>query len=118
MLIINTGLQMYYLAQVNIGATPVTLIGFAYILLSVVYFFFMIAWLIPRFSRLNPSAITTYILQIIFIPIPILISGSILVFQGWRLDPILQFSNFLLFLVLMYLLIKDITINVISRNRP
>jgi Ycf66 protein N-terminus len=109
---------MYYLAQVNIGVTPVTLIGLAYILLSVVYFFFMIAWLIPRFNRLNPSATTMYILQIIFIPIPILISGFILVFQGWRLDPILQFGNFLIFLVLMYLLIKDITINVISRNRP
>lgn len=109
---------MYYLSQVNVGATPVTFIGLAYILLSIVYFFFMIAWLVPRFNRLNPSAITMYILQIIFIPIPILISGSILVFQGWRLDPILQFANFLLFLVLIYLLIKDVTINVISRNRP
>jgi hypothetical protein len=109
---------MYYLAQVNVGATPATLIGLGYILLGVVYFFFMIAWLIPRFARLNPSAATMYILQIVFIPIPILISGSILVFQGWRLDPILQFGNFLIFLVLMYLLVKDITINVISRNRP
>ncbi|TWH62750.1 hypothetical protein CAL7102_00273 [Dulcicalothrix desertica PCC 7102] len=58
---------MYYLAQVNVGATPATLIGLAYILLSIVYFFFMIAWLVPRFHRLNPSAITMYILQIIFI---------------------------------------------------
>ncbi|BDA66692.1 hypothetical protein CAL7716_008580 [Calothrix sp. PCC 7716] len=101
---------MLYLAQVNVGTTPATLLGVIYILTSIVYFFFLIAWLIPRFSRINPSAITTCILQIILIPIPILISGFILLFQGWRLDPILQLGNLLLFLVLIYFLITDIII--------
>lgn len=101
---------MLSLAQINLGATPATFIGILYMLTSIVYFFFLIAWLIPRFSRINPSAVTTCILQIILIPIPILISGFILLFQGWRLDPILQLGNLLLFLLLMYFLVTDIII--------
>lgn len=37
-----------------------------------------------------------------------LLCGFILLFQGWRLDPILQFGQLLLALAAIYLTIKDI----------
>jgi hypothetical protein len=45
------------------------------------------------------------------------LSGVILIFQGWRLDPILQFGQFLSFLIIIYFAIKDIVINAVYRNR-
>ena len=45
------------------------------------------------------------------------ICGFILVFQGWRLDPILQFMQILLSILIIYLSIKDIVINAVYRNR-
>ncbi|MHC5774703.1 Ycf66 family protein [Nostoc sp.] len=40
-----------------------------------------------------------------------------MLFQGWRLDPILQFEQFLLLLLILYLSIKDIVINAVYRDR-
>ncbi|NJP10378.1 MAG: hypothetical protein HC866_13620 [Leptolyngbyaceae cyanobacterium RU_5_1] len=48
-----------------------------------------------------------YILQLLFVPLPLLLSGLIMCFQGWRLDPSLQFGYFLLQAPLVYLGIKD-----------
>jgi lysylphosphatidylglycerol synthetase-like protein (DUF2156 family) len=108
---------MLYLAQVNFGANVASLIGFAYILLSLVYLIFMIVWLASRARRLNSSSLVLYIIQVIFIPIILLLSGLILIFQGWRLDPILQFSQLLLTLLVFYLIVKNIFINAIYQNR-
>ncbi|AUB38467.1 putative protein family Ycf66 [Nostoc flagelliforme CCNUN1] len=38
-------------------------------------------------------------------------------FQCWRLDPILQFEQFLSLLLIIYFAIKDIVINAVYRNR-
>ena len=46
-----------------------------------------------------------------------LLCGGILIFQGWRLDPILQFMQILLSILIIYLSIKDIVINAVYRNR-
>ncbi|WP_397333980.1 hypothetical protein [Nostoc sp. FACHB-152] len=35
--------------------------------------------------------------------------------QGWRLDPVIQFQQFLLLLLIIYLSFKDIIINLILR---
>ncbi|MEH2080887.1 MAG: Ycf66 family protein [Nostoc sp.] len=43
--------------------------------------------------------------------------GVFLTFQGWQLDPILQFGQLLLSLLIIYLLIKDIVINTVYKNR-
>ncbi|MEA5549773.1 Ycf66 family protein [Anabaena cylindrica UHCC 0172] len=56
------------------------------------------------------------IIQLIFVPLIMLFCGFILLFQGWRLDPILQFVQFLLFILITYLLIKDIVISTIDRK--
>ncbi|MEH1890814.1 MAG: Ycf66 family protein [Nostoc sp.] len=50
-------------------------------------------------------------------PILMLLCGLILIFQGWRLDPILQFEQLLSFLLIIYLIIKDIIINSVDRDR-
>ncbi|NET46061.1 Ycf66 family protein [Okeania sp. SIO2B3] len=45
----------------------------------------------------------------IFFPTAVLLCGGILLFQGWRLDPILSFAMFLLITVSIFLGIKDIS---------
>ncbi|MEH2165861.1 MAG: Ycf66 family protein [Nostoc sp.] len=108
---------MLTFAQVNFGANSASIMGIIYLLLAVVYLIFMVFWLVKRGIRLTSWALALYIIQAIFTPIIMLLSGFILVFQGWRLDPILQFGQFLLFLLIIYLLIKDIIINAVYRNR-
>ncbi|MCC5637977.1 Ycf66 family protein [Nostoc sp. CHAB 5844] len=77
----------------------------------------MIILLVQRSRRLERLHITIYIFQTLIIPIFLLLSGFILVFQGWRLDPILQFMQLLLSVLIIYLCIKDIVINGGYRNR-
>ncbi|MBD1894200.1 hypothetical protein H6F60_05805 [Coleofasciculus sp. FACHB-129] len=47
----------------------------------------------------------------------LLISGIILFLQGWRLNPVLQFGQFLLFLLILYMILKDIVLERIERRR-
>jgi len=108
---------MLTLAQVNFGINVAGLIGIIYLLLAIVYFILMLVWLVPRGTRLAGSALALYLIQVIFTPIVLLLCGFILLFQGWRLDPILQFEQFLLLLLIIYLTIKDIVINAVYRNR-
>lgn len=53
------------------------------------------------------TAIRFYIAQLILVPIPLLLAGAIFLFQGWRLDPILQIAVLCLHAIVMFLLIKD-----------
>jgi hypothetical protein len=108
---------MLTFAQVNFGANSATLLGIIYLILAVGYLIFMVFWLVKRGTRLRSWALALYIIQAIFTPIIMLLCGLILTFQGWRLDPILQFGQLLLFLLNIYLLIKDIVINAVYRNR-
>jgi Ycf66 protein N-terminus len=108
---------MLILAQVNFGLNLAGLIGIIYLLLAIVYFILMLVWLAQRGNRLTGWGLTLYIIQVIFTPLVMLLCGVILIFQGWRLDPILQFEQFLLLLLIVYLSIKDIVINVVYRNR-
>ncbi|MEH1978997.1 MAG: Ycf66 family protein [Nostoc sp.] len=70
----------------------------------------------PCCTRLRGWALALYIIQLIFTPIIMLLSGAILYYQGWRLDPVLQFEQFLLLLLILYLSIKDIVINAVYRD--
>ena len=103
--------------MVNYGINLAGLLGIFYILLAVAYFILVIIWLAQTARRLNASALVLYIIQAIFAPILMFICGFILVFQGWRLDPILQFMQILLSILIIYLSIKDIVINAVYRNR-
>lgn len=106
---------MLTLAQVNFGLNLAGLIGIIYLLLAIVYFILTLAWLAQRLTRLRGWALGLYIIQAIFTPIVLLLCGGILFYQGWRLDPLLQFEQFLLSLLIIYLTIKDIVINAVYR---
>ncbi|WP_416233408.1 Ycf66 family protein [Anabaena sp. UHCC 0399] len=77
----------------------------------------MIGWIISRKNTLNNAVLLIYILQGVLSPVLLLVSGIILILQGWRLDPLLQFQQFLLLLLIIYLSFKDIMINIIQRIR-
>jgi len=107
----------YVLMQVNIGINIASLLGFVYIIFAVAYLITMIVLLLQRSRRLESLSLIIYIFQTLIIPIFLLLSGVILIFQGWRLDPILQFMQLLLSTLIIYLCIKDIVINGFYRNR-
>jgi Ycf66 protein N-terminus len=108
---------MFTLAQVNIGLNIASLLGVIHVLLGAIYLILMIFFLVQRATRLTNYALSLYIIQAIFIPVLMFLSGVIFIFQGWRLDPILQFGQFLSFLIIIYFAIKDIVINAVYRNR-
>jgi len=99
------------LAQVNLGTNYGTslalLLGILYVVLSVVYLTIMRISPTRGASGANSSANTRYVIQSVALPIFILLCGFILIFHGWRLDPILQFEQLLLFMVIVYLILKD-----------
>jgi hypothetical protein len=99
---------MLTFAQVNFGLNVAGFLGIIYSLWAIIYLILTVAWLSQRGTRLRGWALALYIIQLIFTPIIMLLSGAILFFQGWRLDPILQFEQFLSLLLILYLSIKDI----------
>ncbi|MEH2106444.1 Ycf66 family protein [Nostoc sp.] len=108
---------MLTFAQVNFGLNIAGLIGIIYLLWAIIYLILTVAWLSQRGTRLRGWALALYIIQLIFTPIIMLLNGAILLYQGWRLDPIFQFEQFLLLLLILYLSIKDIVINAVYRDR-
>lgn len=108
---------MLTLALIKFGTNPASIIGIFYVLFAITYFIFMIVWVRQGASKLNDSSIAFYIIQTIFAPFLMLIPGLILVLQGWRLDPILQFGQFSLFILVIYLSVKDVVVNTIRRSR-
>lgn len=108
---------MFYFAQVNIGINIASLLGFIQIIFGLFYLIFAIIKLIQTRSRLSNSTTVFYIIQLILLPPLLLLSGIILVFQGWRFEPILQFQQLVLSALIFYLSLKDIVINTVNRNR-
>jgi hypothetical protein len=112
---------MFYVAQVNIGTNIginiASFLGILQIIFCLFYLIFGIIQLIRTRNRLSSSAIIFYCIQLVVIPAFLLLSGSILIFQGWRLDPILQLQQFILFLLIVFLIIKEMVINTVRRNR-
>ncbi|WP_445631545.1 Ycf66 family protein [Nostoc sp. DSM 114167] len=108
---------MLTFAQVNFGLNIAGLIVIIYLLWAIIYLILTLVWLSQRVTRLRGWALALYIIQLIFTPIIMLLSGVILYYQGWRLDPVLQFEQFLLLLLILYLSIKDIVINAVYRDR-
>jgi asparagine N-glycosylation enzyme membrane subunit Stt3 len=72
------------LAQINVGATPASLLGI------LIYFlgagFCSVALFHPHLARYHDILFAQFIL----------ICSFILIFQGWRLDPILQLAQLML----------------------
>ena len=114
-------LSILYFAQMNIGRTIAlnisSLLGLIQIIFGFFYLILVIVQLIRIGNRLNSLTKTFYIIQLFPIPAFLIMSGFVLVFQGWRLDPILQFQQLILSALVFYLSLKDIFINAVNRNR-
>ncbi|MBD2385661.1 Ycf66 family protein [Cylindrospermum sp. FACHB-282] len=109
---INFGLNSAsILGQVNVGATPATFLGiFLAVAGAALYFLRTIR---PELSRD----------QDIFFAAVGLLCGFILIFQGWRLDPILQFGQLLLVGTTVFFAVESIRLRSIAtqqakRNTP
>ncbi|MEQ9001911.1 MAG: hypothetical protein RID53_36105 [Coleofasciculus sp. B1-GNL1-01] len=94
--------------MVNFGLNSATLLGLLDIFLSIAYLAISVALPIARRRDIGVTGIVLYIIQAIIAPLFLLMAGFILFFQGWRLDPILQFSYVLLNFLVIYLGVKDI----------
>lgn len=112
---------MFTLAQVNFGVRPtglieIKLVGTLYLVLAIIYIVLMLGWLRQRKNKLTVAILTIYIIQGVLAPICLYLCGIILIIQGWRLDPLIQFEQFILLLLIIYLSFKDIIINLIQKN--
>jgi Ycf66 protein N-terminus len=103
---INFGLNSAsFLAQVNVGATPATFLGiFLAVAGAALYFLRSVR---PELSRD----------QDIFFAAVGLLCGFILVFQGWRLDPILQFGQLLLVGTTVFFAVESIRLRGIATEQ-
>ena len=111
---------MFYLAQIsigNIGTNPPSLLG----IIQIVFGFFYVTFLIIKLKRIwngiSSLARMLYIIQLVFFPIFMLSSGLILMVNGWRLDPFLQFQQFILSAIVFYFGLKDVVFKGAQRNR-
>lgn len=93
--------------MVNYGINSGSILGFFDLILAISYLAISIALPLSRPRELGNIGILLYVGQGIIAPTSLLLVGFIHIFQGWRLDPILQFADFLLNLLLVYLGIKD-----------
>lgn len=103
--------------MVNYGFNSSALLGLIYIIFSLVYLVLVISVLVRRRNSSHELSSLLYIFQAFIFPIILALCGLILLVNGWRLDPVLQFEQFLLTILIFYLSLKDIFIDVIYRNR-
>lgn len=92
-----------------IGLNFASLLGIYHIALGCYFLISGIRLLASPAGR-DPSARLLLLLQILLIAPAFWLVGLIVVFQDWRLDPILQFAFFLMTPVIFYLSIKDILV--------
>lgn len=104
-------------AVINFGFNSASLLGLLDIVLAIAYLILSIALPIARRRDVGAWGIALYVVQAFIAPGVLLLSGLILIVQGWRLDPILQFAYFLLNLLIIYLAVKDIILyRLVSRR--
>ncbi len=93
--------------MVNYGFTLSSLIGLLDILLAVVFTILPVVLAVQRRNTVRALGVRLYVGQALLSPVILLLVGFSLVFQGWRLDPILSFSVLLLHILVIYLVVKD-----------
>ena len=93
----------------NVGLNLCSLIGLFHIIGAVIYFIISIAQVVIVIRNTGTlMQIVIRVLQSLFAPAILYISGGILLFQGWRLDPILAFQQVIITGLLIYLIIRDL----------
>ncbi|NET00765.1 MAG: hypothetical protein F6K62_08120 [Sphaerospermopsis sp. SIO1G2] len=83
------------------------LIGCIYVVFSILFPILGIISLFASRDETDDLMFLLRLLELIIVPLIMLICGFVLVFQGWRLDPIIQFQQLLLFVIIVYLLFKE-----------
>lgn len=86
--------------MVNFGINVIGLLGLLDILGAIAYLVLAIVQ-ISRGVYNSPSTANTalQLIELLGSPLALFLGGIILLFNGWRLDPILQFQQFLLHVV-------------------
>jgi hypothetical protein len=102
--------------MVNFSLTPITLLALLDIVGSLFYLCLSIGSIIEGVRR-STSPVNTIlkVLDMVFCPIFLLLSGVILCIGGWRLDPFLQLQQFFFHIIVGVSLAKE-TKNLV-RNR-
>ncbi|MBD2537956.1 Ycf66 family protein [Coleofasciculus sp. FACHB-SPT36] len=94
--------------MVNYGLNLASLLGLMYWIIGLIYPIMAIILMIKRSRQTSALFLILYVIQIVFLPIIMFSCGFILFSQGWRLDPILQFEQFLLTGMIICIIAKDI----------
>jgi hypothetical protein len=94
--------------MVNIGFNLASLLGFFDCILAICFFLGSIAVLKMPSGLISSIGIRLYIVQALILPLFLLVAGIILIFQGWRLDPLLIFALTLLNGSIIFLGLKDL----------
>ena len=81
------------IAQINFGTSFATYLGFLQIIGALGYYLAL-----PVAQRSHR----------VFAPFILLLSGGILFFNGWRLDPVLQFQQLSMSILISYLIFLDL----------
>ena len=103
--------------MVNFGINAMSLLGLLDILGSIAYLILAIAQ-ISKGVYNSTSTVNTalQLLELLGSPLALFLGGIILLFNGWRLDPILQFQQFL-FHVVVGLSFTKMTVQLANSNR-
>ncbi|MFM9265902.1 hypothetical protein [Tychonema sp. BBK16] len=103
--------------MVNLGLNWMTILGIVDVGLAIAYLVTAILNAGMRSRIIGGLGITLYIIQGLMAIVILPIGGFILVFNGWRVDPILATQQLLLHLLLIYLAFKDALIfGIVSRQ--
>lgn len=94
--------------MVNVGLNFVSLLGLVYLALAILYPVLVLPVVLTRRRAIAPEQFFLSMVQAIVAPVLLFVSGLILLFQGWRLDPLLQFAQFLTGVLVVLLTAKDL----------
>lgn len=93
--------------MVNLGLNVSASLGILQILISVITLILIRRFLTRRNQPLSEVSLILHSIQAILVILLLIPGGLVLLFQGWRLDPIVGFSQFLITISLVYMLVKD-----------
>lgn len=103
--------------MVDVGFNTASLIGLFDLLLAVGYAILSIVLPLSKSNFLGDLGLIIYIGQGVIATVILLLCGIILLFEGWRLDPMLQFAVFLQTILILCLGLKDIFIlNLVAKK--
>ena len=92
---------------VNVGFGLGSILGLLYVFGSLGYLYISIFQIIKTIRSKRDTELVFRIIQLILAPSILFLSGSILFFHGWRLDPVLMSKELLTAILLVYLILLD-----------